>query len=184
VHINSVEPASGSFLVSLAFTGAVYKISRATGAVRWKLGGTETARSLDVVGEPSGSPLFGSQHDARLLPDGTVTLHDNRTLSAFGPRAARYRIDEAARTARFVEQVTEPDVPSSICCGGARRLPGGNWVASWGFSPIVEELSPSGRVLFRLRFARDVFSYRVVPLRAKQLSIRRLRAGMNAMHGQ
>jgi hypothetical protein len=184
VHINSVEPARGSFLVSLAFTGAVYKIGRATGAVRWKLGGTETARRLDVLGEPAGAPLFGSQHDARLFGDGTLTLHDNRTLSALGPRAVRYRINEPARTARFVEQVTDPKVTSSICCGNARKLPGGNWVASWGYSPKVEELRPNGKIVFKLTFGDDVFSYRVVPLRAKQLSVRKLRAGMNAMHAR
>jgi hypothetical protein len=182
VHINSVEHAPGGFLVSLAFTGAVYKISRATGAVQWKLGGTETARSLDVVGEPDGSPLFGSQHDARLLDDGTVTLHDNRTLSALGPRAVRYRIDESAHTARFVEQVTDPRVTASICCGGARRLPRGNWVASWGFNPAVEELAPNGKILLGLHFGGSLFSYRAVPVLPKQLSVRALRRGMDAMY--
>ena len=111
-----------------------------------------------------------------------MTLHDNRTLSALGPRAVRYRIDEAARTARFVEQVTDPEVKSSICCGGARRLPGGNWVASWGFNPVVEELSPTGKVLFKLGFGDNLFSYRAVPVRARELSLRALRAGMDAMH--
>jgi arylsulfotransferase ASST len=183
VHINSVEPAPGAYLVSLAFTGGVYKISRATGAVEWKLGGEETDRSLEVVGEPAGSPLFGSQHDARLLRDGTLTLHDNRSLSGLAPRAARYRIDESARTATFVEQVLDPQVPGSLCCGSARRLPGGNWVASWGFNPVVDELSPSGKIVFGLHFGDDLFSYRAVPVLGKQLSVRALRAGMDAMHG-
>jgi hypothetical protein len=183
VHINSIEPAGGSVIVSMPFTDAIYRINRATGAIEWKLGGTHRAESLKVAGEPDDSFVFGFQHDARLLSDGTVTLHDNRTGSAFGPRAVRYRIDEAARTATRLEQVSDPNVAQSLCCGGARKLPGGNWVASWGFNPVVQELTPSGRIVFGLHFGDSLFSYRAVPVLGKQLSVRALRAGMDAMHG-
>ena len=181
VHVNSIEHVGGSVLLSLAFTNAVYKVRRSTGAVQWKLGGTRTPERLSVTNEPDGPYLFSRQHDARQLRDGTVTLHDNQTERPFGPRAVRYRIDAAARTARRVEQVTDPRITSSFCCGGARRLPGGNWAVSWGFSSVVEELTPKGREVFRLRFGRQLFSYRVVPVPAKRLSIRALRAGMDAM---
>jgi Arylsulfotransferase (ASST) len=183
VHINSIDPTGASFVISLAFTDALFKVNGATGAVEWKFGGTQTSESLHVAGEPDGSLVFGSQHDARVLGDGTLTVHDNRTLSPFGPRALRYRIDEAARTATPIESISDPQVGVSICCGGARRLPGGNWAVSWGFHPIVEELTPSGKVVFRLRFGKDVFSYRVVPVPRGKLSVRALRAGMDAMAG-
>jgi hypothetical protein len=183
VHVNSIEPAGGSVLVSLAFTDAVYRVTRATGAVEWKLGGTRRGESLKVPGEPEGSFLFSLQHDARLLSDGTVALHDNRSLSELGPRAVRFRIDEAARTATLIEQVADPQVAQALCCGSARRLPGGDWVASWGFNPLVEELSPAGKVVFALRFRADLFSYRAVPVRAPALTASGLRRGMDAMHG-
>jgi hypothetical protein len=183
MHVNSIEAAGGSVLISIRHTDAVYKVNRASGAVEWKLGGTHTPESIKVGGEPDDSLVFGGQHDARLLSDGTVTLHDNRTGTKFGPRAVRYRIDEAARTATLLEEVGDPKVILSLCCGGARRLPGGNWVASWGFNPLVEELSPTGKVLFKLAFGDNLFSYRAVPVRASELSLRALRAGMDAMHG-
>ena len=183
VHINSIEATGDSVVLSMPFTDAIYKVSRATGAVEWKLGGTRTAQSLSVAGEPDDSFVFGFQHDARVLSDGTVTLHDNRTGSAFGPRAVRYRIDEQARTATLLESVSDPAVAQSLCCGGSRRLPGGNWVASWGFNPVVEELTPSGKILFRLHFGDNLFSYRAVPVLGRQLSARALRRGMDAMHG-
>jgi hypothetical protein len=180
-HINSVEPAGDSVVISLRHLDAIFKVSRATGAIEWKLGGTRTPESLDVVGEPEGSYVFSGQHDARLQPDGTLTVHDNRTAKKVGPRALRYRIDEAARTATKVEEIVDPGAVDSLCCGSARRLPGGNWVVSWGYNPLVRELSPKGKLVFGLRFGGGLFSYRAVPVRPGELSLRSLRTGMDAM---
>jgi hypothetical protein len=184
VHINSIEPDGDSLLISMRQTDSVYRVSRTTGAVEWKLGGTRTPQSLTADGDPDDSLVISGQHDARLLPDGTLTLHDNRTLSARRPRAVRFRIDAAARTATQVEQVTDPASVYSTCCGSARKLPGGNWVMSWGSSGLVTELTPSGRRVFGLRFGgrKGADSYRAVPVMPGQLSIKALRAGMDAMH--
>jgi hypothetical protein len=179
VHVNAIEPAGDSVLISIRHTSSVYKVNRATGAIKWKLGGTQTARSLKVPDDPG---AFGGQHDVRLLPDGTITIHDNRTGTLLPPRGSRYRIDEAAGTATLLEAVEDPDVVLSLCCGGARRLPGGNWVASWGFNPLIRELTPTGKVVFTLRLGGTLFSYRAVPVRPGELSVRALRAGMDAMH--
>jgi hypothetical protein len=183
VHINSVELDGGSLLISMRQTDSVYKVSRATGAVEWKLGGTWTPQSLAVEGEPDSSLVITGAHDARLLRDRTLTLHDNRTLSGRRPRAVRFRIDEAARSAKLIEQVTDPAAVYSSCCGSARKLPGGNWVMSWGSSGLVTELTPAGRRVFGLRFGgrKGADSYRAFPVMPGQLSIRALRAGMDAM---
>ena len=46
VHINSVEEmADGDYLISLRHTDSVYRLDGATGAIEWKLGGTETPES-------------------------------------------------------------------------------------------------------------------------------------------
>ena len=183
VHLNAIEPAGDSVLISLRHTDAVYKVSRATGEVIWKLGGTHTDRSLTIEGEPEGSLFFGGQHDVRLQPDGTLTLHDNRTATGLPPRAIRLRVDESARTATKLEEVSDPNLILSLCCGSARKLPGGNWVMSWGFYGIVTETTATGAPLFTLNFKSKLFSYRAVPvLRGGGLSTRRLRAGMDAMY--
>jgi hypothetical protein len=183
VHLNSVEPDGDSIIVSTRQTDAVYKISKATGAVEWKLGGTTLPQSLAVIGEPDSSNVISGQHDARLLPDGTLTLHDNRTLTGRKPRAIRFNIDEEAGTATVLEQLTDPSSIYSICCGSARKLPGGNWVASWGSSGLVTELTPAGRRLFALRFGghKGADSYRAIPVMPGRLSIGALRAGMDKM---
>jgi hypothetical protein len=183
VHINSVEPDGDSILVSMRQTDSVYKVSLRTGAVEWKLGGTHTPQSLALtnVGDPAN--VMTGQHDARLLPDGTLTVHDNRTLSGQHPRAIRFSIDEAARSATLIEEVTDPDTAYSNCCGSARMLPGGDWVMSWGASGLVEELTPTGRRLFALHFGghTGADSYRAIPIMPGQLSLRAMRAGMDIM---
>jgi hypothetical protein len=184
VHLNSIEQDGDSLIVSTRQTDAVYKISKATGDVEWKLGGTTIPQSLAVTGDPDPSLVISGQHDARLLPDGTLTLHDNRTLLAHSkPRAMRFAIDEAAGTATVLEALTDPQAAYSTCCGSARKLPAGDWVAAWGSSGLVTELTPSGRRVYALRFGgrRGADSYRAVPILPGRLSLGALRAGMDRM---
>jgi hypothetical protein len=184
VHLNSVEPDGRAIVVSARHLDAVYAISRRTGRVIWKLGGTPTPRSLRVRGgHPAGGPVFGGQHDARVLPDGTVTVYDNGTLLGRPPRAVRYRIDLRHRTATLVEQILDPGLALvSGCCGSARRLPHGHWVIDWTSYSHFAEYDPRGHRVFRLSFAGGVNGYRVEPVVPGRVSRAALRAGMDRMH--
>jgi uncharacterized protein YndB with AHSA1/START domain len=180
VHINAVERyGPDHFLVSLRHTDAIYDIARADGRVVWKLGGTAKPRSLQIVGD--GVPDFGGQHDVRVLRDGTVTLHDNGTGLGRPPRALRFRIDPKARTATLLEQLTDPFGAMSPCCGSARKLPGGNWVISWGGTDLVTEETPAGKSVFSLSFP-EYLTYRAFPVLPHKLRRSKLYAGMDAMH--
>jgi hypothetical protein len=183
VHVNSVEPDGDSVLISMRQTDSVYKVSRRTGAIEWKLGGTQTPESLTVTNVPDQSTVMTGQHDARLLPDGTLTVHDNRTLSGRHPRAIRFSIDESARTATLIQEITDPTTAYSNCCGSARMLPGGDWVMSWGASGIVTELTATGRRVYALHFGGrgGADSYRAFPIMPGRLTIAALRRGMDAM---
>ena len=71
-HINSIEiDHDGNLLVSARNTHTIYKISRRTGKVLWRLGGK---RSDFTLGR---GVRFAWQHDARRRPDGALTLFDN-----------------------------------------------------------------------------------------------------------
>jgi hypothetical protein len=169
-------------VISTRYTDALYRIDRATGRVDWKLGGTHTPESLAIAGDPRyGATTFGGQHDARVLPDGTVTVYDNGTDRGRPPRDLRYRIDAQARTATLLEQLTDPEVTSSDWGGGTRKLPGGNWVTAWCHRQLVTEMTPSGKLVFRLVLVRRS-SYRVYPVLPGRLSAATLRSGMDRMH--
>jgi hypothetical protein len=180
-HFNAIDPLpNNQLLVSYRHLNAIYKVDLNTGSIVWKLGGVPTAKSLTIVGDPNNG--FSGQHDVRSLGDGTITLHDNETRRSFQPRAIRYRIDEAAKTATLVEQNTNASETSSFCCGSARKLPGGNWVEGWGGLSDVTEQTADGTEVFRLTFGNGRFSYRTQPVLGSALSAAALRSGMDAQH--
>jgi hypothetical protein len=133
-----------------------------------------------VINDPRGYTL-GAQHDARQLPDGTVTVFDNRTHLRQRPRAVRFRIDEASGTATLMQSITDPAVSSSGCCGSARRLANGDWLIYWG-GPTnrVGGYKANGQKTFALTLHA---SYRAEPVPEGVLSAQELRNGMNAMYG-
>jgi hypothetical protein len=180
VHLNSVEPDGDGLIVSSRHTDSVFRIDRASGRIDWKLGGTYVAgRSLAVLGIPPGEDVFGGQHDARLLPDGTLTVYDNRGYATGSPAAVRFRIDPVARTATRIEHVTNPAVSKSKWGGSARKLPHGNWVIAWGGSGLVTEQRPSGAAVLALRLAAGHVTYRAAALPPGRLAASALRRGMD-----
>lgn len=180
-HWNSVEMDGNSYVLSFRNLDAVYDINAATGAVNWKLSGTPTPESLTVVGDKYSKTLCG-QHDARVLPDGTLTVFDDGTGCHRPPRSVRYAIDLETRTATLIESVTDPAVTFSVCCGSSRLLPGGDWVTDWGSTGVVTEQTAASAIVFQLTFPEGWYTYRADPVLPGQLSIAALRAGMDAQY--
>lgn len=178
VHLNSVEPRGNALVISLRNTSAVYRIDHTTGTIGWKLGGTKRDESLRVIGDPQ-SPTFNWQHDARLLPDGTLTVYDNRSHVG-PPRAVSFTINPDAGTATFAGQATD-NVHSSGAQGSARQLPGGNWVVNWGGSDRMSELTSSNKVVWRLRMVHAI-NYRTQPIPFGKLTAASLRKAMDQMY--
>ncbi len=185
VHINSMDATDDSVVISLRHTDGIYEIDRDTGEVVWKLGGTPTPESLTVLGDPHASNPLGGQHYARINADGTLTAFDNGQGQGRPPRGVRYAIDEGAGTATLLEAVGDPDVPSAVCCGSARRSANGSWMMAWGgllSTPHpVSEFAPDGSRTFVLDFP-GTFSYRADAVPAGKLTRAELRAGMNVQH--
>jgi hypothetical protein len=177
VHVNSVALDGDSVLISARHVDAVYRVHRRDGSIGWKLGGTHTAESLRLTNDRYG---LDGQHDARRWPDGSISVHDNGTFRRHVARIVRYRIDPGRRTATLVEQVTDPRIGPSSCCGSARRLPHGHWLIDWGGRSIVTELGPGGKPLLTLKIPKPFFTYRAQPVPGNLLSRARLRAGMDA----
>jgi hypothetical protein len=179
-HFNSVEWTGDGFIVSFRNMDAIYKIDYATKNVRWKLGGSRTPESLAVSGDSVESIV--AQHDARVVPGGTatvydITIFDNGSTADRPPRMVRYRIDEQAGTATFVEALHDPIAPDSFCCGSARLLPTGNYVVAWGATPWITESEPDGTQVLRID---ATFVYRAVPIMPGFYTREEIRAGMDA----
>ena len=161
VHINSAEPAGDRVIVSLRNTDGVYGIDKETGEIAWKLGGERTPESLRIVGDYYEYPS-GAQHDARVLPDGTISVFDNRSGLDQPPRVTRWRIDEEEKTATLVEAYEDPIAPNSPATGSARFSSDGSLFVYWGDSYLMTEFSPEGSVAFRLSI--DGMAYRAYPV--------------------
>jgi hypothetical protein len=182
VHINSIEPGNhGEVIISTRHTDAVYGIDRATGAIKWKLGGLPTGKSLRVVGDPA-TRLLGGQHDARLDRFGRLTIFDNGKDRPRRPRVVFYRLDLNQDKAIYKGQLNDPEVKRSHCCGSARELPGGGWLVSWGDNPLVTGFDRQGKIAFRLHLPASTF--RAVPTPPGATSIRRLERGMRTMQAR
>jgi hypothetical protein len=182
VHINSIEPrGQGEIVISTRHTDAVYGIGRATGAIRWKLGGVPTEQSLRVVGDPA-TRLLGGQHDARIDRFGRLTVFDNGKDRPRRPRVVFYRLDLGAGRAIYRGQLNAPEVRRSHCCGSARELPGGGWLVSWGDNPLVTGFDRRGRIAFRLHLPAPTF--RAVPAPPGSTDIRRLARGLSLMQAR
>lgn len=187
IHPNALAVRGDQVLVSARHADAIYAIDRETKEVAWKLGGTaRDAVSLPLLGQ---SPTrLGRQHDVQVLPNGNITVFDNRTAFPFAPiagpaRFVEYRIDEqpGSRSATVVRQVRRANGDNSGALGSARVQPDGGVVIGWGSvpGPVFTEVDADGEVLFEVSLDGSRFSYRVIkePLDAFDLDQLRATAG-------
>jgi Arylsulfotransferase (ASST) len=168
-HLNSVElDRDGDFIVSARHTNAIYKIDRETGRIAWRLGGK---RSSFEMGRGA---VFKLQHDARVHPDGTLTLFDNvaEDLPANGRRSRGIALDldHRLKTASLVRDFEHPDGILSGTQGSMQVLDGGGAFVGWGgLHPEFTEFDRDGDTVFDARFrAQGVETYRAyrMPWRA------------------
>ena len=157
-HINSIDvDHDDNLIVSARSTFAVYKIDRRTGEVIWRLGGKKSDFEMGP-----GTP-FAYQHDARRLPDGTITIFDNGTTvfddgvpkAVEESRGIRLELDEEEMTAVLVGEYTHPDKQFAHAGGNMQGLPNGNVFVGWGRAPAFSEFSKAGDLLFSASFPPD-----------------------------
>jgi hypothetical protein len=181
IHTNAVQYVGPDLLVSGKDVNAVYLVRRSNGRILWKLGGTHRRESLKVKRDHYASAPLDGQHDARMLPDGTLSVHDNGT---FGhkrlPRIVRYRINARRKTATLIQVIRDKRAGHSYCCGDGQRLSGGRWLVDWGANSIIEELTGGGKRILTLTLPNKLFSYRAQSVPAGVLTREALQAGMNA----
>jgi len=157
-HVNSLDPLpSGQLLISSRNTWALYLISETSGAVLWRLGGKHSSFALG----PGLS--FAWQHDAQVLPDGTISLFDNEAAPAESheSRALEIKLDQASHTATLVHERAYPGKGIlSDSQGNVQTLANGDDFIGWGQYGEASELAPDGQLTLDLTLATPANSYR------------------------
>lgn len=183
-HCNSIDVAAdGDLLISSRHMDSVFLVSKATGKVIWKMGGSpytkDGAPYLTVTGDPQTS--FYRQHDARFLPNNQVSLFDDETGKPGPARGAIYTYDVSAGTATFAWQYL--GAVSSSAMGSFRVLPDGSRIIGWGEGNVPKlaftEVDANGNDLLELHFTDGDESYRALKVSLTQLDLTLMRNSVN-----
>ena len=157
-HANSVGlAADGNVIVSSRHTWTTYKINHSTGKVIWRLGGKKSDFTIEEKAK------FAWQHDFRQRRDGTYSIFDNGngvTKVHDYSRGLVMKLDEAARTAKFVAEYVHPDKLSAPTQGCFRELADGGSFIGWGQMPYFTEHNADGTVRLAGHLPLDNQSYR------------------------
>src|SRR5215208_1890572 len=162
-HINSIDvDHDNNLLVSARETFAVYKIDRKSGEIIWRLGGKKSDFEMGP------GARFAFQHDARRLPDGTISIFDNGTTifhddlpeAIEESRAIVLEVDEDKKKAKLVSVYTHPDKKYADAAGNTQVLPNGNVFVGWGRALAISEFDHDGKMLFDLTLPAENRSYR------------------------
>ena len=189
-HCNSIDVnAAGDVLISFRHMNAVLLVSKSSGNVVWKLGGTpynkDGAQILTIQGDPEGA--FYMQHDARFQPNGDISLFDDHSAAAGVTGAARgveYALDLGAGKASVVWQYQ--GAASSSFLGSFRRYADGTNLIGWGAyagtaNLVFTEVDDAGHDLLDMLFvSHGNWSYRAekVPIGTFDIDVLRGTAGL------
>jgi hypothetical protein len=181
-HLNSIDrQPNGNLLLSARSTWAAYELQRGSGKVLWRLGGTNSSFTMGPGTETAW------QHDARMQPDGTITLFDDGSNPRvhYQSRGLRVAIDELHHSASLVRVYQHPASPLvSDSQGNMQTLPDESVVLGWGSVPSMTELAKGGQTLLDAHLPPGYSSYRAFrlpwsgqPLSPPLVSARVLAAG-------
>jgi hypothetical protein len=159
-HINGIEvDHDGNLLVSARNTSALYKISRRTGKVLWRLGGKRSDFSMGK------GTRFGFQHDARLHEGGrTISLFDNGPRPGGGrpeSRAIVLSVDQRRRQVTLKRELRHLAPLFAFATGSNQLLPNANRLVTWGITGWFTEYDPDGHVCFDAHLPTHGQNYRV-----------------------
>jgi Arylsulfotransferase (ASST) len=159
-HINGIDvDGDGNLLVSARNTSALYKISRRTGRVLWRLGGK---RSDFAMGRGT---QFGFQHDARFLEHGrTISLFDNGPRPGEGKpesRAIVLGLDTRRKQVTLKREIRHRSPIFAFATGSNQLLPNGNRLVTWGITGWFTEYDADGGVCLDAHLSPKGQNYRV-----------------------
>jgi Arylsulfotransferase (ASST) len=156
-HINSLDQEpGGELLISARNTWTVYELNEHTGQVVARAGGKHSTLKMG-----SGT-LTAYQHDATLLPNGTISIFDNGGVPMVHPqsRAIVVALNAHAGTETLLAEYEHPSALKAGSQGNVQELADGNLFTGWGAEPWFSEFSATGQLLFDARMPPGDQSYR------------------------
>jgi hypothetical protein len=146
-HANAIvyDEVDDAWYLSLFSLDEIIKIDRASGEIRWTLGGDASDFEL-APGENEG---FHHQHRFQLLEHGLVVF-DNGDPDRYASRVEEYTLDTGAGTAELAWQY-EPD-PSlyNLVLGDVVRLDDGHTLVCFSNAGQFDLVDPAGALVWRL----------------------------------
>ncbi|MFT4974162.1 MAG: hypothetical protein ACI8S6_000044 [Myxococcota bacterium] len=141
-HANALnyDPGEDAYYISLHNYDAILKIDRASGTVRWILGGLLSDFELIDL-------TLNRQHQFDILDDGLL-IFNNGVIDDENAEVVEVRLDEEAMTATAVWRY-DADVTSAIL-GDAQRLDSGSTVVTFSTAGVIDEVTTDGERLWRL----------------------------------
>jgi hypothetical protein len=144
-HGNALDlDVDGDLIVSFRNLGEITKIDVPSGAVIWRLGGTQNQFTFE-----SPLPVFSGQHSVRVTAADAFMILDN-VGTPTESRAEAYIVDEAARIARLTQSYSSAPGVVTLIGGSVQSLPEGRTLVSFGTAGRVEEYDSEGRVTWRI----------------------------------
>jgi hypothetical protein len=162
-HANSIAlDTDGNIILSSRHLSEVTKIDRNTGEILWRFGGVHN--QFTTINDGFDTIPFSYEHDARILPNGHLTLFDNGNHHAVPTsRALEFELDTASHVAKLVWQYRHSPDTYSVAMGNVERLASGNTLIGWGANSLTAtEVRPNGETAFELSMGKGTTSYRVL----------------------
>jgi len=160
-HINTIEDAGdGDLLIGARNTWCMYKVSRKTGDIVWRLNG----KKIDFTMGPRTE--FYWQHDTRLHGQNTMTVFDDGYDGVLPKNEKQSRglilnVDFDKMLVTLRQEFIHPGtLILSKAMGNAQLLPGGGMFVGWGTNPYFSEFDAEGKLLLDGQLLKGDPTYR------------------------
>jgi Arylsulfotransferase (ASST) len=159
-HINSISPTTdGNFLISGRSCSTIYKVSRKTGKIIWRLNGKKSDFKV------AADAVFSFQHHTRQVSNGAqISVFDNVTMNPLNPgmrsRGLLLNVNESTRKVTLAQDFLYPAAFISMTQGSVQLLDDGKVFVGWGSQPYFSLFSASGELLTSGELAQGLRSYR------------------------
>ncbi len=156
-HINSVALApDGDVIISSRNTWTIYKVSRSSGKIAWRLGGKKS----DFTRGPGAT--FAWQHDARMPAADVLTLFDNASAPPVEAqsRGLLLNVDTKAMHVTLKQAYKHPAGLLADNQGSVQVQPDGRVLVGWGAQPYLSEFAGDGGLILDAELPLNDQSYR------------------------